>query len=472
MNPDFSKPLKFTNYSNYYFEAGRVPKKRKMDHPAPVESSAPVETDSRVPVITDEIILEACLNLQRDLHPKSFIPTYCSVCDRSSLCGLTMSECLLNDPSLELLYRTPYVNRGLAEDHQPTPNVPYQMTPSGNAIHVHRILLDKEKPYLLVCNECSSDLSNETIPLFSIPNFMFAEPVPQELSDLSLAESVLLARVYPRSIIVQCSDGGGKRTSHSYVKGHIISFENDVGNLTSIIPRPATELASLLKVVVAGPSNMNIKLAKINRVRKSVMETAAKWLIKHNFGYGKVTLERAWLREDHDRDEYIQDPDRGPIEEFKRRIPSHATFEKCDEEASWQPPSTSYTIGDFTTSCVFSHPSQKDTDISIKIKAAMNTWNNQMKDGISVMAHGNEMMDIYGKCDWIPLMYCQLFPLGICGPASPRPRTVTLEQWAKYFLTCQDVRFREHPDFIYVLFNIIQRKKVSELTRYITMNNP
>ena len=412
----------------------------------------------KVPKIDDTMIITTCLGLQTELHPLNFVPSYCCVCDRNSLCGIDIRAWLMSHPKLKILAWDSSFEMNYHH------SMPCQISSDGTKYFLHRILKDRRDPYVLVCNECQSDLEDDQIPLFSIMNYMYAEPIPSELQQLTLAESVLLARVYPRSIVVQCKNSG--KNVHSYAKGHIVSFANDVGNMTSIIPRPRSELPSLLKVVVAGPGNMNIKLAKINRVRKSEMENAANWLIRNNVGYNDVVLSRAWNDEHHDREELEETVEHGTVEDFLRRIPSHAKFEKCEEEADWEQNSNQFSISDFTTSCTYTDASETQSYTSIKIQATLNTWINQTKEGLSAIAHGGEIMDIYGSCDWIPLMYCVLFPFGVCGPTSPRSRPVDLHRWVRYYLTCRDSRFREHPDFIYVIFNIIQRQKVSEMTRY------
>ena len=59
-----------------------------------------------------------------------------------------------------------------------------------------------------------------------------------------------------------------------------------------------------------------------------------------------------------------------------------------------------------------------------------------------------------------------LFPLGLGGADDiKRPVKLSLKEWARHMLNLSDDRFRLHPDFIFVVYNIIQRRQVLQQSR-------
>ena len=59
-----------------------------------------------------------------------------------------------------------------------------------------------------------------------------------------------------------------------------------------------------------------------------------------------------------------------------------------------------------------------------------------------------------------------LFPLGLGGGDDmKRPVKLSLKEWARHMLNLKDDRFRLHPDFIFVVYNIIQRREVLQQSR-------
>ena len=66
----------------------------------------------------------------------------------------------------------------------------------------------------------------------------------------------------------------------------------------------------------------------------------------------------------------------------------------------------------------------------------------------------------FANPELLPGLYPTLFPYG-CGvpEASSRPTKVSLNQHIRYFLAVEDRRFEKHHSFMFVLFNMIQRRQ-------------
>lgn len=84
--------------------------------------------------------------------------------------------------------------------------------------HIHDIISINDKEHILTCENCSKHLRRgTTIPKYSIPNYFFPEPVPKSLSSLTVAELLMVSRVFPRCILYTLT--GDPSKNHKYLKG-------------------------------------------------------------------------------------------------------------------------------------------------------------------------------------------------------------------------------------------------------------
>lgn len=117
---------------------------------------------------------------------------------------------------------------------------------------------------------------------------------------------------------------------------------------------------------------------------------------------------------------------------------------------------------------MFQDPQNTETIGDIKIKATVNTWLSHLRNGkgLNVIGHGGQPKDIFeDNLTWIEEMYPLLFPYGLTGPSAERKIQITMEDWVKHVLQFSDNRFRMHHDFIFTMYNIIQRRRVNQSTR-------
>jgi hypothetical protein len=261
--------------------------------------------------------------------------------------------------------------------------------------------------------------------------------------------------------VYQCTNAN--RGSHSYLKGHIISFDNDISNSVQVLPRSSESLHEILKVVFIGPNQAKYgRLPKVNQIRTENLHKALVWLKENKVGYQDIQIQEL------EGNEIVYHPIEGgeEVEEIQRRIPLHARFEIEDEELVWRH-SRGELIETFTTSGIFTSPSLNEDQLSLKIKASMNTWFKHLDSGLTAVTHGGTIKDINGNLDWIQDMYPSLFPYGITGPQySNRPREISLQGWVVFLLRNTNPQFRRHHDFIFTMFNIMQRANVTKATRY------
>jgi hypothetical protein len=328
--------------------------------------------------------------------------------------------------------------------------------------YVHRIHLENNNftSYVRVCHECNLSLCNGDLPKFSIANKFYVEDVPNQLMGLSLAEELSISKVYKRSVVWQA---GSKQ--HQALNHHILTFDNDVNNYTTILPRPTNEIRTLLKIIFLRDTDVEQVLPKVGVIEKAKIFEALAWLQQNNILYGDVVLNRSNLNLDRIvLDIEIHDS----VNDLEKVIPQHATFHIAQESVQQQV--SDGTIFQRTySSGLYQVQSSIDDSRSFKVKGALNNWVKNASDGLMAQFHNNDILDIFGDLSWIVMSYPILFPTGCNGPHVKRKVEVCFEDWVKYFLTAKDPRFREHYDFSLFMFNIQQRRKVSRSYKYLIL---
>ena len=108
--------------------------------------------------------------------------------------------------------------------------------------------------------------------------------IPKELSELTMAEKLLIQRVSPLVPIVHIKNGT------LGIKGHVYSFMQDVNEVATRLPRlPANVKAiKMIRTYTGSDSKETSKTYMVNQ--KRVM-TALSWLVKHHCDYKQAQLE-------------------------------------------------------------------------------------------------------------------------------------------------------------------------------------
>lgn len=84
--------------------------------------------------------------------------------------------------------------------------------------HFHCLSNDGQSEFIVVCQYCSRHMKKGTpIPKFSIPNNCISESVPACLETLTVAELLMVSRVFPRCIIYTLSENPTQ--AHRFLKG-------------------------------------------------------------------------------------------------------------------------------------------------------------------------------------------------------------------------------------------------------------
>jgi len=130
-----------------------------------------------------------------------------------------------------------------------------------------------------ICNRCKRDKSFPK--KFSYANDMIPSQVPNELSDLSQAEEMLIARALP-FMNIYCKPEGGQRA----YKGHVITFPTDIQIVANILPNLLEDIP-----IIRVTSCENYK----SRVPRDKVLVALSWLVENNPLYRDVIIDQSRL---------------------------------------------------------------------------------------------------------------------------------------------------------------------------------
>ena len=99
-----------------------------------------------------------------------------------------------------------------------TNDLPY-VELGGLKLHIHDCNNWETTAIIKLCSSCHSDLVEEKLPIYSIPNLFFPERIPEVIARLSIAETLLISKVFHRSIVWE------SQHSHSRLNHHVVCFD-------------------------------------------------------------------------------------------------------------------------------------------------------------------------------------------------------------------------------------------------------
>ncbi|KAI5825098.1 hypothetical protein K523DRAFT_398787 [Schizophyllum commune Tattone D] len=139
---------------------------------------------------------------------------------------------------------------------------------------------------VVVCDECRHSLNHATNlpPMFSLANDMWIGDIPEIIQQLTIPEQLLLALVVPRVFVFKLRPKAWMPndldTLQRGMKGNVSSYEMDQDGITAMLegemlPRPITQLASILTVTYVGPGTLPKDwIHRTFRVRRAIVRAA------------------------------------------------------------------------------------------------------------------------------------------------------------------------------------------------------
>jgi len=382
---------------------------------------------------------------ERVLHDKR--------CDRNVL-----------DVNLDILRNSPAMD---PDAPTTTPPVPYTDGPLAGALvdpaGVHQN--EDGSLSLSLCPPCKNALSRNKLSRFALADLNVIGDVPPELKDLTLVEEMLVARCRAKMCTVKLQDHRDDvelPTVQRGVKGHIVVFPQHPEKISNIMPPAIDDVVTPVCILFCGSAPPTSKWLKENArplvVRREAVSRALRWLCTHNRLYEGVTIGAGRVSTLPEEDVLHYNVEHIPISTAARTLVSrydHSGDEQLSAEATSELPSDSPV--NFESVII----TDVDADApSYQLKAA--ALRHAKRGGSFIQVpHDAEPLNEFFNPTMFPMLYPSLFPYGI-GGFEDRRRAVAigLENHIKHVLALTDRRFQEHYSFMFVAFNMNQRRKL------------
>jgi len=371
------------------------------------------------------IISDAC----NDMSPDAFLESGCVVCGK--LTPLTsLLEFSQTQMDLSIL-----ANPGVTRKERS---------------HADELIMGLEGPVLeddskRICKGCHRSLTKGKMPLMALANGKWIGKIPKELSDLSFAEQLLVARVRHNRCIVRVSSGMHK------MRANAITFENPTPKVYDILPPPMEDLDEVLAFIYTGPCKPT--KADFERtpllVRKNRVRDALEWLKLNHCDYYDLEISQRNL------DEYPED---GPPvvvdyhQSFTNKDPESTAVHDNECEEGTETGQCPFVVHGLTGE-EYSNKSLK----TLKAIALKHLTSNQK---ILAVGHSEQPESIYENPQLFPQMMPWLFPYGLGGIGNDL-QSGRLSDIAhkRHLLMYHDKRFQKDPFFPLIAFNHEQIKQ-------------
>jgi hypothetical protein len=143
-----------------------------------------------------------------------------------------------------------------------------------------------------VCRSCHSDLSKGKRPIQALANSRWIGPVPDELKNLTWAETALIARSHIFGRVFRMEERKGRHDAYGSVKGHIILVPQNTLRLLDVLPMSPDSLADMMHVVWVGKSEPDLsKIRPQFSVERNKVLIALTWLKEHHEDYRNITID-------------------------------------------------------------------------------------------------------------------------------------------------------------------------------------
>ncbi|CAF1442322.1 unnamed protein product [Adineta steineri] len=316
-----------------------------------------------------------------------------------------------------------------------------------------------------LCQKCSYGLSKEQISKFSVANNMWLHDIPVELQGLTIPEEKLISLHRHNSCIIKLqSPFHSMATAQGALKGNCITFHQNTPNIVNSLPLRMVDLCDTLKVIfIEARPPERLQLKRVLTVRKKNIVEALRWLKKYNILYKNIDINLdniAQLPEDD-----IPEPIMTTMEQIlnDKEVPSEragyipdALSNSTELNISDVIPINNRAVLDVNGSSI---SSEEINDYLLK-KIKNGGTNDEMNvENIYLIPHSSKPVNEYFNPKLLAGLYPTLFCYGLGAPEDQtRPLTINLREHIRYLLSYNDRRFEKNHSFIFVVFNLLQRR--------------
>lgn len=313
---------------------------------------------------------------------------------------------------------------------------------------------------LMVCSKCYRDLRAHKYPKFSETNALNFGPIPIELCELTIVEEQLISRYRLKCCIIKLAFRGKENSAicQRALRGNVIAFPHNtsgIGKHLRILPDIET-FATTVKVILIGTKKDDTIRGRMKPwlgVRAVVVLNALRWKQLNDPLYNDILIQSESIGRLPDDD--VPDSIWNDIaDNIQEDLSSRSTYiqEPILDDSLSQSTDLINSIG---------YVDQTGATIS----------------PYQVMHHGLENLALRIPHEDIPASeyddeywyscFPTLFPYGRGGPSDiQREHKVSLQAWIRHCLTLDDDRFRKHPSFMFIAYNISIRHTFNSRAKF------
>jgi len=301
-----------------------------------------------------------------------------------------------------------------------------------------------------ICTLCEEQLLNDKVPWNALARGLWLGPVPAELSNLTFAEQMMIARIRHNRCLVRVSSGRAKMIANC------IMFSNPTAELYTVLPPSREELSEVLAFVFLGsarPTEEDLQRTPM-LVRRNHVAKALEWLKLNHVDYADLNISKRNLETYPISGMPVAIDYKKTNEDEGNKIPSAMSkFDTETEEGTTEGPCP------FTVHGLTGEEYSTLSIAGLKVRALEHLD----KDGISVgFRHEVKPESIYNNPQAYPQMFPWLFPHGLGGIGQPQFKSVfSARAHKKWLLMYHDKRFQNDLYFPMIAFNHEQLKDSS-----------
>jgi hypothetical protein len=381
------------------------------------------------------IISNAC----DDMDPRQFVESGCAVCGRLTPLR-NLHKLVQSGSNLSILDEQGITRQERFYSTDPIKNL------DGPAI---------EHSLDSICISCHTTIGKGKIPIMALANGKWIGEIPAELSCLSFAEQLLIARVRHNRCIVRVSSGMHK------MRANAITFTNPIPKVYNILPPPLEDLDEVLAFIYTGPCKpTEADFARTPLlVRQNQVKVALDWLKLNHSDYYDLEISQKNLN---------QYPECGaPVVVDYRKSFSNKNLESTAVNDSEEEDGTEAGKCPFV---VHGLTGEEYTTKSLKALKAIALKHLTSNRKILAIGHEAQPESIYDNPQLFPQMLPWLFPYGLGGIGNTHQQGhVSDIAHKRHLLMYHDKRFQKDPYFPLIAFNHEQIKE-STTGGYLLVN--
>ncbi|CAG8712622.1 2689_t:CDS:1, partial [Acaulospora colombiana] len=345
---------------------------------------------------------------------------------------------------------------------------------------------------LKFCTDCETALSSSKIPKFSLRNDLYRGRLPDDLQDITWIEEKVCAlhRVY--ADVARLFNGSKGDTVPYRLVGNTCAYPANVASTALRLPRTPADVNGNLTVVFVGTVYNSNKLPRMFRVRRRVIQRFLNFLAENNPLYADVPIcydtlnqypEDGLLPSLAESVIFTPVPEDSPIlAEETASFDDHPAIVACKHaEADTSSETIQKTSSDGSNSnddSIIESTGIVDFDgTSYSGHAATATALSNLVNSTGqaepdlVLKRGTEYVKEYDNPSLLPGMFPTLFPYGGAGLEEIRPIPISFQEHSNYLLSLYHPAFKHHRLFMFVVLNIIKRRRAHLFTSF-TVNKP